>query len=726
MKTPVISSLRDCLSILLALTLSLPTPGLAAPAVAAQPADTGPSGLPTALGAASAETGWLLLEGRLYWTTTAGAAWEDRTPPDLAPAQIAAAHFLEDGSGWLALLAAAPDGEPVFELARTADGGRTWRRAALSLFQAGEPDALAERVALQFIDARTGWLLVERATSRSFSRATLFRTGDGGRTWTRSSLPVSGHLRFASSTVGWLVGGVAGDELYTTADGGRTWRASALDGQLAGRRPLLAPVLSTATNGALPFVEGERLGFLVTADGGQTWAAADNGAANPAGAITDLAAVTPDILWALLTHGRCVPGADCLTEARLGRSLDGGRTWAALALPGGAERLVTRTAAPPEVAPAADAPASLSAALQPRTRTMSGQGFDSCTQPSLAQMQDWITNGPYRVWNLYIGGSSRANCGTLTADYLAQLAVQGWRFIPTWVGPQASCSGFLSRMSADPAVAYNQGVAEANAAVETAARLGLTFADKTGSVLYYDLEAYFPPQGDTACRESARSFMAGWTAQLHARGNLAGVYGSTCRSYLSDFVSNPAVPDVVWPAVWILPYQYRPTVSLFNLACLDNSLWVDRQRLRQYSGGHNETWGATTINIDSNVLDGVVADIRDLDGTTPQAVELYQGGDYTGPAPCIENVVNNFNVTDCGAEWEDQTSSLKVGAGWSVRVYRDANLSGPSVCFVLSDPDLSNDWFDATTRVDNHLSSVSVYANPACLAPWVYLPLVRR
>jgi hypothetical protein len=32
-------------------------------------------------------------------------------------------------------------------------------------------------------------------------------------------------------------------------------------------------------------------------------------------------------------------------------------------------------------------------------------------------------------------------------------------------------------------------------------------------------------------------------------------------------------------------------------------LWVNHQRLHQYKGDHNETWGGVTINIDSNFLD---------------------------------------------------------------------------------------------------------------------------
>jgi hypothetical protein len=38
-----------------------------------------------------------------------------------------------------------------------------------------------------------------------------------------------------------------------------------------------------------------------------------------------------------------------------------------------------------------------------------------------------------------------------------------------------------------------------------------------------------------------------------------------------------------------------------------NTVWANHQRIRQYEGSHNETWGNLTLDIDSNVLDGVVA-----------------------------------------------------------------------------------------------------------------------
>lgn len=718
----------------------VPTMPLAPLAAEASDRPTSSSRL-EAFGLLSAIEGWLLLDQRLYWTRTGGRSWDEITPSGVG-ALIYGVEFSSSEHGWLVLVAAAEDGEPVYTLARTRDGGQAWQMIPLALFQAGDPAAVPDKVHLHFLDEQTGWLVIKRATSRNFSVGSLFQTRDGGETWMQLTLPIGEPVRFVTPERGWVAGGAAGDELYQTEDGGRSWQALApemMKGSTDKPRTLELLEVAKATREETPLLMARtetHAALFKARDAGAAW---DQIASLPA-EISQFSFATPTIAWASTAQGRCAEMI-CTTETRLLRTDDGGLTWTPVTLPTGETSLVTQSEVDQEsVAPGMSDRPDISASLpqtgpatpivqntdNTRWRTVTTQGFDSCTLPTLGQMQDWIVYSPYRVWNLYIGGSSRANCGTLTASYVAALAAQGWRLIPTWVGPQAPCSGFPSRMSFDPNVAYQQGVAEANAAVERAAALGLTFSNKSGTVLYYDLEAYFPPQGDTACRAAAQAFINGWTAQTHARGNLAGVYGATCSSYISDFVNSANVPDAVWLAVWMLPYQYRSSVSLFNLPCLSNSLWINQQRLRQYSGGHNETWGATLLNIDSNTLDAPVADIRDLNAPFPGVIEMYRGSDYIDPGACSIDQAGWLNVTLCGADWNDQLSSLRLKAGWSVRVFRDVNLSGPNVCLVLSDPDLSNDRFDVATAVDNNTSSLKIYDNSNCSDFIFYLPIIGR
>ena len=178
-------------------------------------------------------------------------------------------------------------------------------------------------------------------------------------------------------------------------------------------------------------------------------------------------------------------------------------------------------------------------------------------------------------------------------------------FIPTWVGLQAPCFAITStpRFSYDLATAYAQGVSEADAALEAAAGLGLTTADQRGTIIYYDME-YFPTN-NTPCRDAAKAFVDGWSGRLRARGNMAGVYAVS--SVMSDYALLTHAPDNVWLAQWNRPYGYTTTASVYNVPGIDNSLWSNHQRLHQYTGGHDETWGGVTLNIDSDVLDGSLA-----------------------------------------------------------------------------------------------------------------------
>jgi hypothetical protein len=297
--------------------------------------------------------------------------------------------------------------------------------------------------------------------------------------------------------------------------------------------------------------------------------------------------------------------------------------------------LMTSAAAPLQLMAAPPSPAA-GAAPMPASRTQIyiGQGFDTCEIPSFDALQEWITHSPYEAVNLYIGGVARA-CSNraLTAPFLTRLAGIGWKFIPTWVGPQAPCynpnpPNNKPRMSPDPALSYDQGVAEADAAVGVATGLGLAEADGSGTIIYYDMEYYDTGKAD--CNAAVGSFISGWTARLRSRGNLAAVYGTV--SALTSFANIGNVPDAAWPARW-LHTAYTSTVTVWDIPNLSNTLWGNHQRIWQYAGGHNEawnligseswehtadqnsdtshpeTWGSVTLNIDCDVIDGIVASI---------------------------------------------------------------------------------------------------------------------
>ena len=167
------------------------SPLRAAQVVAADPANAPPdAGDLRAFQLVSPGSGWVLIGAGLYWTDSGGQQWRQLTPPVSGAIAMRAVSFPEPRFGWLVTSSPTQTGATAFQLIQTTNGGQSWQTAALAL-----PDDvtnLAGEVFLQFLDPRTGWLVVKQDTSGLFSFGTLFRTTDGGRTWQRLGLPAGG------------------------------------------------------------------------------------------------------------------------------------------------------------------------------------------------------------------------------------------------------------------------------------------------------------------------------------------------------------------------------------------------------------------------------------------------------------------------------------------------------------------------------------------------------
>lgn len=267
--------------------------------------------------------------------------------------------------------------------------------------------------------------------------------------------------------------------------------------------------------------------------------------------------------------------------------------------------------------------------------------FDRCAFPTLEQMQTWWDQSPYWVFNLYVGGVS-FYCDEPPLDpfWVKQASQQGWQFITTWVGPQASCSRYIHKMSSDPAIAYLQGKDEADQAAQAVRNLGLLGEN----LIYYDLEGYLGGAAPLSCRAATASFMLGWTERLHQLGYKSGLYGSPCTSYMEDFAPLAYPPDDVWLAYWKYTY-YTPSASVWDLPCIDNAYWPDHQRLRQYTGGHVETWGGVSLTIDSNVTDGEITWLPD------QPTVMSASASTPRTTLTRTNIIKDAKLTHAGAGW---------------------------------------------------------------------------
>ena len=225
-----------------------------------------------------------------------------------------------------------------------------------------------------------------------------------------------------------------------------------------------------------------------------------------------------------------------------------------------------------------------------------GKGFDACTTPSTAAMNAWAAS-PYRAVGVYIGGVNAA-CAqpNLNAAWVSAEAAAGWQLIPTYVGLQGAgaCSGTCQSIT--PGQASAQGAAAANDAVNQARALGIP----AGSPIYDDMEQY---SRSSSASMAVLGFLSGWTSQLHADGYQSGVY-SSASSGISDLVSQYGTgytePDDIWIAHW----DGQATTSDSYVPSGD---WAGANRIRQYVGGHNESYGGVTINIDTDYLNGATA-----------------------------------------------------------------------------------------------------------------------
>lgn len=650
--------IRDLSSLFITLTLFvLPVGNNSVPDDRAQPAEN------TSLqqfDLLTDSSGWVLLGQQLFWTSDAAKIWEQIGPSLPPDGSIQDVEFINPQSGWVLWIKMNSDGHAGFHLAHTKDQGHTWNTSPLSLFDGNDIPYQVEKSQMGWFDEQTGWISIKQETGSNFSLGSLFTTVDGGLSWYRTELPVADQVFFSDPQAGWAVGGPGGDQIFYTEDAGATWQDREPQDLLPEAQAQVYPPFFQGEDGLLVLttlgvqnylkvyslendsaqwsplrqfrldVEPGILGLSILDEKNFVAVVPDTNAilrmsngelgvvANQKtipGSIVELDMASLDFGWAKSIKSECDtvpfpgdPGVPvfCSSTVRLLQTMDGGASWNEVKLPlqqnHGAENNPVNT-------PEALSSASDSLILE-NTDVFVGQAFDRCEIPTLSQMQIWSYSSPYRAVNLYIGGASRAcDNNALTAAYLYQLERQGWKFIPTWVGPQAPCTGFKSRISFDPAIAYTQGVDQANLAVDRLAELGLTDPGKTGSVIYYDMEAYGTNQ---ACREAVNSFMNGWVSQVKTRGNLAGVYGSTlCDTGLSDFLHITNVPDVIWAARWYHSLgagYYDPTASVWDLGgCVLNTAWANHQRIRQYEGDHLENWGNLTLDIDSNALDGVVA-----------------------------------------------------------------------------------------------------------------------
>lgn len=325
----------------------------------------------------TAAFGWRLTSDALAVTRDGGTSWTGVTPSGLQPGQVRAVSFLDAYNGWL--IASGSGGSSGFVCYRTVDGGVTWLSSPLGSSPTAYSDSSSSQASVDFLNVSDGWVEVQLPSSAAFSRGTLFRTQDGGITWTQlNTPPIMGEAAFASPSDGWLAGGVGGASLYSTTDGGETWTAgtpplpagasqsqvsysithsagilglraslggnsglAALysdtspdnwsllktlpDSALAGAgRPTPPPVAVTSSGALATVVNGGTETAIVETSGQATTSKSDL----PSGWVDRLSFADSNNGWAIMRTGTCLQfKTDCTEYSDLYATSDGGAAW---------------------------------------------------------------------------------------------------------------------------------------------------------------------------------------------------------------------------------------------------------------------------------------------------------------------------------------------------------------------------------------------------------------
>lgn len=286
------------------------------------------------LSAPSANVVWALVAGnRLFRSTDSGETWQERPATfDIFDSEAA---FISDAEGWLARPGPAAT-QCMFQsvrVAHTADAGATWEQLIVatppSATDPGGGLANAQcKSGLGFADSRRGFL----SASDPNSPPRIFRTTDGGRTWSPSQ-PLPDPPGFTTRAAGFTlrpdrvhpfgstllvrasgtVDGKPVSYVFRSVDGGATWNYLATLPQPDGTFVFVSP--SRWLQISLPGSSKE------STDGGVTWHSFASDYSQAAG-------VAPQIVFGDALVGYAT------VRGGIQRTVDGGAHWTSLRTPG--------------------------------------------------------------------------------------------------------------------------------------------------------------------------------------------------------------------------------------------------------------------------------------------------------------------------------------------------------------------------------------------------------
>jgi photosystem II stability/assembly factor-like uncharacterized protein len=227
----------------------------------------------------SSTEGWIVAgNGKLLHTINSGTNWSIVSPAGTDTVSfnvdnltaLSPLSFVNATTGWVIGTLASSGASQGAALYKTTNGGTTWSRQLLSGWSAG--------FGIQFVDSNHGWAEVVNGSQTNFTFS-IVQTTDGGNRWTAvySSNTTFCIPSFVDANNGWGALGTMAtgrSSVSQTTDGGWTWHEQLSDSATGSFRAIQ---FLDVSNG---WVVGDSGKIFRTTNGGATWTRMTNSGNN--------------------------------------------------------------------------------------------------------------------------------------------------------------------------------------------------------------------------------------------------------------------------------------------------------------------------------------------------------------------------------------------------------------------------------------------------------------